>query len=238
MSGSIESKAWESIIRVPEVAPDYTRSALLVIDIQYLTASRTHGMFKKLAEHGMGDSAEYAIGRIEDLVVPNVVRLAGAMRERGRPVFYFRCASIRGDGSDQTRRHRAQGLVCRTDSKEAQILDKVAPQDGDIVLTKSGSGCFTSTNLDHTLRNMGVEALVVAGMWTNSCVETTVRNAGDLDYDAVVVEDACVAMTRENHRNALDYLDNNFCLVRSTDQVLDAVRAAPASAASQLRRVV
>ena len=157
MDGSIESKAWESIIRVPEVAHDYARAALLVIDLQYLTASRGHGVFKKLAEQGMGDSAEYAIGRIEDLVLPNVGRLTGAMRERGCPVFYFRCASIRGDGSDQTRRHRAQGLICRTDSKEAQILDEVAPQDGDIVLTKSGSGCFTSTNLDHTLGNMGVE---------------------------------------------------------------------------------
>lgn len=232
MDDSLESKAWEHIIRVPEVEFDYANAALLVIDFQYLTASRDHGMFKKLAEQGIGDSAEYAIRRIEDLALPNVARLAAAMRERGRPVFYSRCASIRGDGSDQTRRHRAQGLVCRTDSKEAQIVDEIAPQDGDIVLTKSGSGFFTSTNLDHTLRNMDVKSLIVVGMWTNSCVETTVRNAGDLDYDVVVVEDGCVAMTRENHRGALAYLDKNFCIVRSTDQVLDALRSAPARAAA------
>ena len=232
MDDSLESKAWEHIIRVPEVERDYASAALLVIDLQYLTASRDHGMFKKLADRGMGDSAEYAISRIEDVVLPNVTRLANAMRERGRPVFYFRCASIRGDGSDQTWRHRAQGLACRTDSKEAQILDEIEPQDGDIVLTKSGSGCFTSTNLDHMLRNINVKLLVVVGIWTNSCVETTVRNAGDLDYPVVVVEDGCVAMTRENHRSALAYLDNNFCVVRSTDQVLDTLRSAPSRAAA------
>ena len=232
MDDSLESKAWETIIRVPEVGFNYDGAALLIIDLQYGFASRSHGVFKRLTEQGIGESAEYAIRRIEKLVVPNVARLAGALREQGRPVFYFRCASIRGDGSDQTRRHRAQGLVCRVDSKEAQILDEIAPEDGDIVLTKTGSGCFTSTNLDHTLGNMGVESLIVVGMWTNSCVETTGRHAGDLDYDVVVIEDACVAMTRENHRNSLDYLDRNFCMVRSTDEVLGAVRAAPSLAAA------
>jgi len=232
MDDSIESEAWESIIRVPEVVFDYARSALLIIDLQYLTASREHGMFKNLAERGIADAAEYAIARIEDLVVPNVARLAGAMRACGGPVFYARVASIRGDGSDQTRRHRAQGLVCRADSKESQILEEIAPQNSDILLTKSGSGCFTSTNLNHALGNMGVRSMIVVGMWTNSCVETTVRNAGDLDYDVVVVEDACVAMTRDNHRNALAYLDNNFCVVRSTEHVLAALYSAPSRAAA------
>ena len=224
MDNSPESKAWEYVIRVPEVEVDYASAALLVIDLQYLTASRHHGSFRRLAESGIGEAAEYAIKRIEEVVVPNVALLADAFRERGAPVIFARCASLRGDGSDQTARHRAQGLVCSTDSKEAQILEALGPEEGDVVITKSGSGCFTSTNLDHMLRNMRVDSLVVAGMWTNSCVETTVRHAGDLDYRALVVEDGCVAMTRENHRNALAYLDNNFCVVRSTDQVLAAVR--------------
>ena len=110
MDDSLESKAWETIIRVPEVGFNYDGAALLIIDLQYGFASRSHGVFKRLTEQGIGESAEYAIGRIEKLVVPNVARLAGAMRERGRPVFYFRCASIRGDGADQTRRHRAQRI--------------------------------------------------------------------------------------------------------------------------------
>jgi nicotinamidase-related amidase len=224
MKNSLESNAWEHIIRVPEVELDYGHSALLIVDLQYLTASRNHGMFKGLREAGLAEEAEYAIGRIENVVVPNVARLIAAYREASAPVVYARCGSVRGDGSDQTARHRAQGLVCPVWSKEAQILDEIAPEPGEILLTKSGSGCFTSTNLDHTLRNMGVTTTVLVGMWTNSCVETTARHAGDLDYGCVLVEDGCVAMTPENHRNALNYLDNNFCFVKSTEQVLAAVK--------------
>jgi nicotinamidase-related amidase len=218
-----EEKAWNYIIRVPEVEADLARSALIVIDLQKLFASRTHGTFKRLSEDGLAAEAEYAISRIEQLVVPNVARLAEAFRGAGASVVYARCASLRGDGSDQTSRHRAQGLVCPVWDEGAEILDEIAPNTGDVVITKSGSGCFTSTNLDHMLRNMGVSTVVLCGMWTNSCVETTARHAGDLDYDVVIVEDACVAMTPENHDWALRYLGNNFGVVRSTSEVVAAM---------------
>lgn len=227
MESSLEGDIWDSIIRVPEIEPEYERAALLIIDFQYLTASRDHGLFARLRDTRLSADAEYAISRIETLAVPNARRLAEAFRANRSPVFYARCASLRGDGSDQTARHRAQGLVCTTSSKEAQILDEIAPAAGDVVLTKTGSGAFTSTNLDHLLRNIGVSTLVVAGMWTNSCVETTIRHAGDLDYRVVLVEDACVAVAPRHHLTAIEYLSDNFCVVRSTDQVIAALTRRP-----------
>jgi biuret amidohydrolase len=221
-----EQEAWEYVIRVPPFEFDYRQSALVVIDLQNSFASRQCGVFKRLTEVGLGDAANYAITRIERLVVPNVKRLADTYRAAAAPVVYARCATVRGDGSDQTGRHRAQGLVWPEWSHEAQILDDIAPHRGDIVLTKTGSGCFTSTNLDHLLRNMGIRTVLLTGMWTNSCVETTARHAGDLDYNVVVVEDACVAMTPENHEWALQYLGNNFALVKSTAEVVNSMRLA------------
>lgn len=216
-------RAWDAVIRVPELPIAFDRSALVIIDLQNSFASRECGTFARLKREGHGAGAEYAINRIEELVVPNVARLATAFRNTGHPVVYARCASIRGDGSDQTARHRGQGLVVAESSFEAQILDELSPEAGDIVLTKTGSGCFTSTNLDHLLRNIGITCVVLTGMWTNSCVETTARHAGDLDYQVVIVEDACVAMTPANHERALEYLGNNFALVRGTDEVIAAV---------------
>jgi nicotinamidase-related amidase len=226
----IEDDAWEHIIRVPKPEVDYLRSALVVIDLQNSFARRDCGVFKRLADAGLGTEAEYAISRIESTVVPNVARLAQVFRSSGGAVVFARSASASGDGSDQTARHRAQGLICAEWSHEAQILDQLDVETGDILLTKSGSGCFTSTNLDHFLRNSGVETVVLTGMWTNSCVETTARNAGDLDYKVVLVEDACVAMTPENHEGALHYLGDNFAVVHSTDEVIGALRAAVAAA--------
>ena len=216
--GTIE--AWDAIIRVPEAQFDYSKCALIIIDLQYMTASRECGAFKKLADLGHSEGAEYAISRIENTVLPNVAKLAQAMRRKCLPVIYARCASIIGDGSDQTRRHREQGLITPVDKREAQIREEIAPQLGDVVLTKSGSGVFTSTNLDHMLRNMGISSVILTGIWTNSCVETTSRNAGDLDYRQVIVEDCCTAMTKALHDHALAYLDKNWADVRSTKDVL------------------
>jgi nicotinamidase-related amidase len=168
----------------------------------------------------MGD-AEYALARFEEFAIPNTRRIADAMRAAGRPIIWCRCASLRGDGSDQTRRHRAQGLVCPVWERGAEIIDELGVQQSDIILTKSGSGCFTSTNLDHILGNMGVTDVVLTGCWTNSCVETTARHAGDLDYGVAIVEDAVVAMTPGLHHHALEYMDNNWARVLSTEQVLE-----------------
>ena len=221
-----EDKAWEHIIRVEEPPPDYSRAALVVIDLQNSFARRDCGLWKRLAEDGLADEAEYGISRLETTVIPNNASLAEAFRAAGRPVIFARCASVIGDGSDQTARHRGQGLVVPEWSYEAQIVEQLGVRPGDVVLTKTGSGCFTSTNLDHLLRNLHIETIVLTGMWTNSCVETTARHAGDLDYNVILVEDACVAMTPENHEWALRYLGNNFALVRSTEQVLGELPSA------------
>jgi nicotinamidase-related amidase len=222
-----EEKAWDAVIRVPEPELDYSRSALVVIDLQNSFARRDRGVFARLAAEGLGEEAEYAISRIEQVVVPRVSELIDAFHARGAPVIFARSASVRGDGSDQTARHRAQGLIWPEWSEDAQVLAELDVRPGDIVLTKTGSGCFTSTNLDHVLRNMGVTNVVLTGMWTNSCVETTARHAGDLGYDVVLVEDACVAMSPENHAWALRYLGDNFALVRSAAEVFAAIAEQP-----------
>lgn len=225
-----EHRAWEHIIRVPEQEFDCRHAALIVIDLQNSFARRDRGVFKRLADAGLAAEADYAISRIERTVVPNVARLADAFRAEGAPVVFLRSASLRGDGSDQTARHRGQGLVCPAWSADAQILDELDVQPDEFLLTKTGSGCFTSTSLDHLLRNMKIDTVVLTGMWTNSCVETTARHAGDLDYNVVLVDDACVAMTPENHEWALRYLGNNFALVRSTEEALSVLSSTVASA--------
>jgi len=217
--------AWHSVVRLPEFPLEPRRSALVVIDLTYQQASREHGICKRIADDGFGDDLDYYLTRMEQSVVPNVARLADAFRSVGSPVIHTRCVSLRGDGSDQTWRHRSFGLVCTLDSKDAQFLDEVAPQEGDIVLNKTGSSVFNSTNVEHLLRNMGITTIVVSGIFTNSCVEGTTRDAGDRDFRVLLAEDACAAMSAVGHRNALDYLDANFCHVKPTEEILGLMGA-------------
>lgn len=212
--------AWRSFVQLPEFPVEIDEASLLVIDMVYQQASRDHGICKRIRDEGHGDDLGYYLERIEGTVVPNLARLTDAFREAGAPVIYTRCVSLRGDGSDQTWRHRSFGVVCTLDSKDAQILAELAPYEGDIVLNKTGSSVFNSTNLEHLLRNMGRPTLVVTGIFTNSCVEGTIRDGGDRDFRVVLVEDACAAMSRIGHHNALEYLDKNFCHVKSTEEML------------------
>jgi nicotinamidase-related amidase len=223
--------AWQSVVRLPDFPVVARSTALVVIDLTYQQASREHGLCRRIREDGFGDDLEYYLTRMEQTVVPNVARLAGGFRRLGAPVVYTRCVSLRGDGSDQTWRHRSFGLVCTLDSEDARILDAIAPQDGDIVLNKTGSSVFNSTNAEHLLRNMGVTTLVVTGIFTNSCVEGTTRDAGDLDFRVLLAEDACAAMSPRGHANALEYLDANFCHVKPTAEILALLGVPVAEAA-------
>jgi nicotinamidase-related amidase len=222
--------AWHSVVRLPEFAVEVRSTALVVIDLTLQQASRHHGICRRIREDGLGDDLEYYLTRMEGTVVPNVARLADTFRQLGAPVIYTRCVSLRGDGSDQTWRHRSFGLVCSLDSEDAQILDEVAPQPGDILLDKTGSSVFNSTNAEHLLRNMGITTLVLTGIFTNSCVEGTTRDAGDLDFRVLIAEDACAAMSAVGHDNALAYLDANFCHVKPTEEILALIGSPVAEA--------
>ena len=213
--------SWQYICEIPEFPLDWSKSALIVIDLQKHQISPEHGMLKRLHDAGLGDDCAYAIERIQNTMIPNVQRLIAAFRENEAPIIQTRCASLRGDGSDQTRRHVAFGTFCRLDSEDAEFYPDTAPGGDDITLTKSGSSLFNSTNAEHILRNMGITTLVMTGVWTNSCVEGATRDAGDLDFDVVLAEDACVAMSKRGHDNALEYLDKNFCFAWSTDEILE-----------------
>jgi len=71
-----------------------------------------------------------------------------------------------------------------------QILDEVAPLDGEIVIDKPGKGAFHATGLDRLLRGRGISHLLLAGVTTEVCVQTTMREANDRGYECLLIEDA------------------------------------------------
>jgi nicotinamidase-related amidase len=217
-------KSWKAFVRIPEFPAVPAQTALVIIDMTKQQASGSHGVCKQLIDDGFEEDLRYYLDRIEGTVTPALRRLIAAFHDYGSPVLFTRCVSLRGDGSDQTWRHRQFGLVTTLDSEDSEILPEIAPEQGDIMLNKTGSSVFNSTTLEHLLRNMGITTLVVTGIFTNSCVEGTIRDGGDRDFRMLMAEDACAAMSPVGHANAIDYLDKNFCHVKSTDEVLALMR--------------
>ena len=121
------------------------------------------------------------------------VRLVAAAREAGIPVIFTRYVYM-ADYSDGgivpnllvPAMRESNALIAG--SWDAEVVDELAPQPGDVVIDKSRPSAFYGTQLEPVLTSLGVRNLVMAGVTTNICVETTARDAGQRDYHVHVVE--------------------------------------------------
>jgi nicotinamidase-related amidase len=110
----------------------------------------------------------------------NAARLLQSFRARSLPVFHVQHLSTRPD---------ATFFIAGTDGVE--IHAAVAPRAGEPVIQKNFPNAFRATRLDTELRALGVTGLVVAGMMTHMCIDTTVRAAFDLGFKVDLAFDAC-----------------------------------------------
>jgi nicotinamidase-related amidase len=199
------------------------RTALMIIDMQLVDAHRDHGIGASGRRSGWTDQMEYYFRRVEEIVTPNIARILEAFRAQGLPVVHVRVMNQRLDNRDTSWRYKVMGVVVPPDAIEAEFLPELAPIEGEVVLNKTTSSVFMSTNADFVLRNMGVESIVMTGVVTNNCVESSTRNATDIGYRVMLVGDCCAAWTEEGHNYALRHLDRNFARVVDTEWVLGQV---------------
>ncbi|RJE74903.1 cysteine hydrolase family protein [Reichenbachiella sp. MSK19-1] len=201
---------------------EHLEVALLIIDIQYLDAARGYGVFKDVATSGIPvEQQEYYFDTLNSYVLPNVQRLLKTFRDKKIEVIHTRIQAMTQDGRDRSNGHKRLGLLAAPGSKEADFLPEVAPQGDEIVVNKTASGVFSSTNLNYILQNLRVNELIVAGVYTNECVETTIRDACDLGYLVTMVEDACTTVTPELQQGTINSLKNRYASVLTTDEIVN-----------------
>jgi nicotinamidase-related amidase len=113
----------------------------------------------------------------------------------------------------------------REGSFGADINAKVAPQSGDIIVTKRRVGAFSTTDLETVLRSQNINTLVLFGVSTSGVVLSTVRWAADADYKLVVISDACADRDAEVQRVLMDKVFPWQATVVNTQEFLKAVSA-------------
>jgi nicotinamidase-related amidase len=202
------------------------RNALAVIDLQVLDAAGDGEHAQRAREQGRWEDVAAYFERVAELVSPNVNRIAAALRARSEPVIYVRCRSLTPDARDNGRRFRDFGIAVGSDDPQAAILPELEVVPGDFVLDKTTASPFWSTTLERLLAQLDVDNLLVTGVVTSGCVESTIRDACDLDYRVVLVEDACADRQPDLHADAVRRLNNNFAVAMPTAAVLGAVGAA------------
>jgi ureidoacrylate peracid hydrolase len=170
-----------------------------------------------------------------DALKANWVRLAGAAREHGVPVF-FTLADHRPDGADiglrysdvdhDMRPHGDPELRRRphtanlSGSWGAQIIDELAPQPEDYRIYKHRWSAFFQTHLELSLRSRGANVLIIAGGADEIGIASTAYAARDLDFDLVIVRDACTSRRQKVHELFADHVFPRFARVRDTTEVI------------------
>ncbi len=193
------------------------RTALLVVDVQkseYNAESR--------ARHP--EKQDY-FDRVRDVVIPNGQRLIAACRGAGIEVMYTVVECLTKDGRERGLDYKISGIFVPKGSWEAEVVDELGPADDEIVIPKSSSSLFNSTNFEYLLRNLGVEYVMVMGLLTDQCVETAVRDGCDRGFLMTVVDDCCATYSEQRHREAL-YGIRGYCRVRTTDELLEELTGA------------
>jgi ureidoacrylate peracid hydrolase len=202
------------------------RSALLFIDVQNFGAHRRGGEFAGLSAAEVEAKYGYYFAQLASVALPNMQRLQAACRAAGIEVMYTVIESLTQDGRDRSLDYKISGFHVPRGSWDAKVLEEIAPVGDEIVLPKTSSSVFISTNVDYVLRNLGVRQLVIAGVLTDQCVESAVRDACDLGYLVTLVSDACATCSQERHDNTLRAI-KGYCRQRTTDELLAELRRTP-----------
>jgi nicotinamidase-related amidase len=204
-----------------ELPLDPQGSALLFIDVQNFCARREGGEFRDLADAEIAGRYGYYFDRLKT-VVPNMQRLQAAFRNAGIEVLYATIECLTRDGRDRSLDYKITGFLIPKGSWDGKVIDELAPADDEIVLPKGSSSVFVSTHIDYLLRNLGVRQLVIAGLVTDQCVESAVRDACDLGYLVTLVTDACATYSAERHDNSLSAI-KGYCRQVTTDALIAEV---------------
>ena len=182
--------------RVPDALPfpfdfDPARTALVVIDMQ-----------RDFIEHGgFGESLGNDVRPLQ-AIVPTVSRLIAAARAARIPVIHTReCHEPDLSDCPPSKRLRGKplarigdpgpmGRILIAGEPGADIVPALAPLPGETVIDKPGKGAFYNTALGAFLEDLGIRNLILAGVTTEVCVQTTMREANDRGFDCLLIEDA------------------------------------------------
>lgn len=152
------------------------------------------------------------------IVIPNIRQLLGAGRAARTEIVFTVMENATQDGRDRSLDYKLSGFFIAKGSWDAQVIADLAPGPDELVLPKTSSSLFNSTNFDYLMRNIGIDTIVATGFLTDQCVDHTLRDGADRGYRMICVSDACATDTRERHAAALNAF-KGYCLTLTSAQL-------------------
>jgi nicotinamidase-related amidase len=207
---------YESAPEPEDILLPKSETALLVIDVQ-------NTYLKPAPDPEMRARWQPFMDRMNRQVIPATAKLIERFRAEGIDVLFARIACLREDGRDRSLSQKKPAwnyLLLPKEGEDSQIVPELATRGDEIVVCKTTDSALTGTNLRLVLHNMGIRNVVVAGIFTDQCISSSVRSLADESFNVIVLEDCCAAGTEELHRKELEILNRIYCHVVSSEEML------------------
>jgi nicotinamidase-related amidase len=184
---------------------------------------------------GFADRMGFDVRNTQKAILP-IQMLLAALRQTPVTIIHTR-EGHRLDLSDcpphkleRSRQHGAEigsegsmGRILTRGSKSHNFVEALQPLPYEIVLDKPGKGAFVATDLDMILRQRGIRQLLFVGVTTECCVHTTLREANDLGYECLLLEDCCATLVPEFQQVAVAMVHTAFGWVTQSTTLLGAM---------------
>ena len=152
----------------------------------------------------------------------NIALLLSEWRKNGLPIVHIQHCSVEPDSP------------LRPNLPGNEFKEEAQPLSGEKQFSKTVNSAFIGTELEKYLRDHDITSLVIVGLTTDHCVSTSTRMAGNLGFNVTLVSDATATFDRKGHDGAqysaddihkihLASLNGEFCVVRSTEEVLNEI---------------
>lgn len=182
-----------------------TKCAVLIVDVQNDYCHQDGACSKS------GKDVQSA-----NSIITPLKKLTNIAHKNNIPIIYIRTIHEKFTDSEvwSRRMNGTSDAICRRDTWGAEFY-KLTPSASDIVVEKHRYSAFIGTELTIVLRALKIETLLLAGVSTNICVESTVRDGYMLDYNILLFEDCCAAFDEQEHNMALQNIESYFGTVTS-----------------------
>lgn len=186
----------------------FDKSALFVIDMQrFFCDPRSHAYFKSTKK-----------------IINNIKKLISVYRKHSLPIIFTRHALLHTETPGSM--GRWWNDILYIDNKLSEIITPLRPLSGEHIVRKTQYSAFFGTDLDSILKKLGVTNILITGILTHLCCETTARDAFMRNFDVFFVIDATASDKRNLHAASLRTLSDGFATMVTTKEVVSWIERA------------
>ena len=214
------------ILRTLKERCDPRLAALVVVDVQNDFVSPKGSAAKR------DEDVSSAVA-----MVPTLTHLIAEARRVGLTIVYIRTTHSEWTDTPSWIYRKSQQsalTTCREGTWGAELYEGISPLPSERVVIKHRYSAFINTDLNTVLKARGIQSVLVCGVATNVCVETTARDAYMFDYYVTMIEDCSAAYDPKLHLSTLENMSRHFGLVASANEIIDTWTGLPQKAAAGL----